>query len=222
MAFNFQTLSSQFQQGIKPPLSVSKIAKPVKNDKPGLDGIDEDRITNASELQKNIKRVTCSICHKIFWKPVCCSECENSFCKFCMRQWFQKSKECPNRCVFKAKKVPPVIKDMLSDIKVTCFYRGNGCGENLSYDNLEKHQNECGFVAFECGGCKNLFCKNKLEGHEKDCPLVMVKCDHCEATITRVEMKSHTEVACLQSQVKSMKQMMNLLVSRIQVLESKY
>jgi len=215
----------QQQQGSmvnsKPKASLPTKFNQVKNDKPGLDGIDEKRITNAPEQQKNIKRVTCSICHKVLWKPVCCSGCENSFCKYCMDQWSQKSKECPNRCVFKEKKVPPIIKDILSDFQVTCFYRGNGCGDNLSYDNLEKHQNECGFVASECKGCKKLLCKNVLEGHEKDCPLVMVKCGNCEATRTRAEMQSHTEVACLQLQVKSMKETIKLLVSKVDVLEKK-
>jgi len=217
------TTASTLTQSNTTASAITKSPITPKRVKSDGGGIEKYRTANKIDQARNIERVTCSICHNILWKPICCSECEYSFCKYCISKWSLQSKGCPNRCRhFIEKRVPPILNDILSDIKVACLYSINGCGEVLRYNALEKHENECGFVASECRGCKKLICKKELEIHEARCDSVILKCKNCESMLKRVEMQSHTQVDCLQFQVKSINSTIKLLVSKFEAFEKNH
>jgi len=141
-----------------------------------------------------------------------------------MGQWLQtiqsKHKKCPFKCSFKEKKAHPVVKDMLSDLQVRCCYVINGCKEILTYDALEKHQNECEFNALPCKECKKPTLKKELSPHEENCPDKIIMCHKCETSMKRIKMRAHTEVACLQSQVMILTNRTKMLMSKVKALET--
>src|SRR5690348_5309801 len=124
------------------------------------DGIPEERIINSKENASILKRLDCSICLNILWKPVCCAKCQTSFCEKCINRWVSQKQvavaKCPNQCTYSKVNSPPIIIDLLSDLKITCGYKESGCTEILSYEQLEKHEITCTFQSKECQGFKIL------------------------------------------------------------------
>ena len=107
-------------------------------------GLGEERIVDLTDAIKNV--VTCSICLDVFWKPVSCESCENAFCGECMASWLRDNpKKCPNRCdQYKQRPhIPGILTKLLSELKVRCQYVNSGCSAILSYESLEKHEQEC-------------------------------------------------------------------------------
>ena len=157
-------------------------------------GISEERIINAIENEKLLKRLTCGICLNILWKPVSCSQCQINFCESCITIWLNKSPaKCPNRCTttFKKMKVSPVLNDLLSEFSIKCQFANKGCEQILGYDQLEKHEKACNYKETPCKGCGKLIFIDKLMKHEDSCELVKMACDSCVDVFSRVDIKNH-------------------------------
>ncbi|CAF3544075.1 unnamed protein product [Rotaria sp. Silwood1] len=101
----------------------------------------------------------CSICQNILWKPVACVTCENAFCRGCIQTWANKQKQprqvtCPFNCMFQEKRAPPILNILLSKLRIYCVYAPNGCGQVLSYDALEGHEQTCQYERTPCQICQ--------------------------------------------------------------------
>ncbi len=121
--------------------------------------LEPNRICNNNRYSEVGSELLCCICQNVLWKPVACSTCENSFCADCMRTWTNKqnsSKQvtCPFNCAFREKRAPPILNSLLSKLQIYCAYAPNGCDEVLSYDGLEKHEQECQYERTPCQICK--------------------------------------------------------------------
>ena len=164
------------------------------------DGITEERIVNAKENDKILKRLMCSICLNMLWKPVACSQCQTNFCGSCIKGWLNKCPEtCPNHCTFKKSNVSPIINDLLSEFSIKCQLSDKGCQQILGYDELEKHEKNCSYKETSrkgCKGCGQLFSGDVLIQHEKDCQLVKVTCGSCFNQFSKIEIKNHSESEC--------------------------
>jgi len=83
--------------------------------------------------------VTCSICSKIIINPFMCMNCQNVYCKKCLDDWSKKDKRCPNRCANPNYKKSIEKSNTLSKLKFKC----EKCGEEILYDNVKKHIDNC-------------------------------------------------------------------------------
>ncbi|CAF1275781.1 unnamed protein product [Didymodactylos carnosus] len=103
----------------------------------------------------------CTICHNILWKPVSCSSCENSFCSSCIQTWLTKQqnpvKLCPFKCEYKQKRVPPILNTFLSKLIFSCAFAQNGCQEQLNYDSIENHEQQCVYEQQQCPLCQQFY-----------------------------------------------------------------
>ncbi|CAF0851930.1 unnamed protein product [Adineta ricciae] len=128
------------------------------------EGIDPQRIV---EDEHNIvKEFCCAICHGVLWKPRSCAFCQHLFCKKCICIWLKINPEiCPFRCSpCEEKRVPPYVHYFLGRLNIRCRNSAFGCGEILSYNQLEGHQtidyefdqhpSICVSTTIECFLCK--------------------------------------------------------------------
>jgi hypothetical protein len=85
--------------------------------------------------------IICPICDEVMIEPVICLNCQNSYCKTCIEKNKEKGELCFNKCE------NPIIKDIIdknnyiSKFKFKCI---KGCGEEISFNDIEKHYSiEC-------------------------------------------------------------------------------
>ena len=79
----------------------------------------------------------CSICEGIVNKPVQCITCQNNFCEHCIKEWDEKNKSCPMRCLKYSFQRNICFENFLSDILL--FKCEKGCGAIIPYSKLEEH-----------------------------------------------------------------------------------
>jgi hypothetical protein len=178
-------------------------------------GIPEARIANYKDHEAIIKRLNCSICHSILWKPKTCSKCRNNFCEYCIDKWTQAQNKpapnCPFRCHFVKTNPDPLVNLILSDLKIKCIHAGKGCKAELPYDTLEIHEKSCIYLGRRCVGCNAFFLNEQIRAHERNCGEVCVLTMCCEKEIKRKEVLYHSELECFQARVKRMKEENTLL-----------
>ena len=149
--------------------------------------------------------VVCRLCHEMLWKPVACQTCEIPYCLSCIKTWILESKEsvcCPSGCLkYTERKCPPAIVRILSDLKIICRYKVNGCCEILSYDKLETYEEICDYQLLTCSGCQEKFTKKDSDKHQSQCSLVSLTCNECSTVYQRQDAHEHTEIVCLRIQL---------------------
>ncbi|CAF1319217.1 unnamed protein product [Rotaria sordida] len=163
-------------------------------------GLSTNRIVN--NQSSPLEHLFCSICHEILWHPVTCGTCEHSFCEACLNQWFQRQQRCPNTCEYHQRtRVPYLLTQLLSQLKVTCKNTANGCTEIIPYEALEKHEQACGYEMKKCSGCLKSILKQDAEQHELQCDYVEILCMYCQAMYRRRD--THNTIECLRNQMKN-------------------
>ena len=140
----------------------------------------EERIINFKENEKLSPLIKCPICLNILWKPVSCSLCQQKFCDFCLSDYIQnqytKNPKCPFRCINFNKNKPDILLfQILNMFSFYCFYNSKGCKTIISYENIEKHENECEFSEKLCENCKNKFCLGEMKNHYLICKMTNEK-----------------------------------------------
>ncbi|CAF1543023.1 unnamed protein product [Adineta ricciae] len=160
-------------------------------------GIDVDRIVNSNGNSTDL--ITCSICHDILWKPCTCEICENSFCDDCISLWLEKHPNvCPNNCEYKQRqRLPLILVQLLSKLKILCKNQQTGCQDILSYESLEQHECQCDFQIEQCIGCSKAMPKKERNIHEPLCEQVELQCHVCQGKYKR--MNGHDQIECLQN-----------------------
>lgn len=82
--------------------------------------LDEEDVLNQDYL-KMLKELgvnyMCEICDGILQNPYSCSECQRTFCKFCIDQWMAKGNGCLYRCEGAKFKLNRQMRDFLSKLK---------------------------------------------------------------------------------------------------------
>ena len=93
---------------------------------------------NLYELLKD--SIICSVCNNIFINPVMCMNCQNVFCKKCTQNWSIKNENnCPKGCNNPNYQRSLMKNDILSKLKFKCIK----CGNEILYDQAQKHYDEC-------------------------------------------------------------------------------
>ena len=83
--------------------------------------------------------VTCPICSKLLINPMMCMRCQNVYCKKCIEAWNKKDNKCPNRCENPDYHKSLEKSNTLSKLKFKC----EKCGEEILYNNVQKHMDNC-------------------------------------------------------------------------------
>ncbi len=154
--------------------------------------------------------ISCPICTNIYWKPIACQTCENSFCLNCIRIWLNdKPNQCPFNCYFKERKSPGILLKLLSKLKLTCENQSIGCDCIIPYEALEKHQlQECLFRTIQCEDCSKEMIFKDLQIHqEESCESKCLTCLKCSMIYYKKE--GHTQLQCLHQQISIIEQKIN-------------
>ena len=83
--------------------------------------------------------ITCPLCSNILINPLMCMKCQNVFCKRCIDNRPNKDEKCPKNCENPNYQKSIVKNEILSKLKFKCI----GCGNEIMYDNCEKHHSSC-------------------------------------------------------------------------------
>ena len=94
----------------------------------------EEDILNKDYFENIRNMVTCFICLNIMEDPIQCDKCQHSFCLECIN----KLSKCPMGCQNYQFNESQLCKELLSGIKIKC----KKCGNEINYDNIEKHIDE--------------------------------------------------------------------------------
>ena len=101
--------------------------------------INKDTIIE-NELSKiYISFSICPLCNNILIKPFMCMKCQKNYCKKCIDNWSKKSQKCPEGCIDPNYQNSIGNNDILSQLKFRCI----GCGNEISYDEAQKHHDTC-------------------------------------------------------------------------------
>lgn len=124
--------------------------------------INEDTVVN-NEIYSTFKEdVICPICTNILIEPQMCMSCQNVYCKKCIDDWSKKNDKCPNRCENTNYQRSLEKKNILSKLKFNCIK----CKEEIKYDEMEKHLNNCD--PDKSSGTNNAIHKKKLKRIKKE------------------------------------------------------
>jgi len=176
-----------------------------------IEGIELDRIIiiNAEKAEKTIKRLQCPICLNLLLNPVSCLKCQSNFCEPCIDSWIKTkgSAICVNRCSFTKGTTAPIIKDLLSDLEISCLLKKKGCQEVLNYDALIKHEEKCLYQNRACSGCGIVSIVKEIIEHEKGCDRALVTCNECGSTLNKQEIVVHEKdkIVCNEAKVENMR-----------------
>ncbi len=155
--------------------------------------------------------VTCPLCDGILWLPIACRICEKPYCLSCIEAWQKVTTEstpCPKPCTgFDRRLCPQANIHVLNTLKVTCRYQPNGCEETLPYNNLETHEEACGYRQIICSGCDDRIIKKDFNEHYNTCPLVLITCTECNSVYERQHESQHTELKCLRVQLNQVREL---------------
>ena len=133
--------------------------------------------------------LNCCLCKNVMIKPRECRSCRKGFCSACIDDYLNQlmsgdsEVRCPNcgKNNFKLIEGHPLLVRQLSNIKAKCENAEKGCSEVIAYDDLEKHQTECGYATVKClhYGCEKELFQKDFEEHERACEHKVRRCDKC-------------------------------------------
>lgn len=103
------------------------------------DFINEETVVDNEIYQAFKDSVKCPICSKILLNPTMCMKCQKTYCKKCIDDWKTKNDKCPNNCEKPNYDRSLEKNNLLSKIKFRC----RKCFEEIFYDKVEKHIEEC-------------------------------------------------------------------------------
>ena len=91
----------------------------------------------------------CCVCQGVLENAVV-SPCEHVFCSMCVKEWLKKSATCPN-CRQQMnerdlKQVLPLLRNLISKLRIVCKYKEKGCEEVTTIDGLQQHLVQCPFA----------------------------------------------------------------------------
>ena len=96
--------------------------------------------------------VICPICSNLIINPMMCMRCQNVYCKKCIEAWNKKDNKCPNRCENPDYHKSLEKSNTLSKLKFKC----EKCGEEILYNNMQKHMDNCESIQTTNGNVKRL------------------------------------------------------------------
>ncbi|CAD8177618.1 unnamed protein product [Paramecium octaurelia] len=164
----------------------------------------EDYFIDIEQVQSNNINpydIKCPICLNVYLDPISCDSCMNHFCKRCHQQ--KQSTKCPlcNRQV-ETRKAFPLLRQLLSQLKIKCHHFEQGCREITDYDSYDKHVKQCDFSEEICGlmdgklQCNVVKFKKDIQRHRiHECSYRQCECYHCHKFFSNFKLQTH-ELKC--------------------------
>ncbi|XP_054152774.1 uncharacterized protein LOC128951552 [Oppia nitens] len=120
-----------------------------------MPGYDCDRFLDISKQQTD--ELMCCICQAIVCQPMVAQCCQQLFCSDCINDWLRDHHTCPyDRQLLAADKLtypPKVLVNIVSNLRITCDYRDQGCHHTVPVHMLAKHVMECPYNVVDCPQC---------------------------------------------------------------------
>lgn len=94
------------------------------------------------------------------------------------------------------------LKDYLEHVENTCKKEkvncpNEGCNKVFCREDMNIHQNICGFKIKKCPDCKKDLMQSQFEYHQTQCPQFKLKCpQNCGEFVRRQDLKFHIEKDC--------------------------
>lgn len=126
------------------PLKITNVEYSIN-----LENIDMNKfyITQSNDSQQNNENqsmdyYTCKFCYSIVKDPICCSQCDDLFCSFCLKEWINDGRGCPHCRAkpFKESRINKFNKNFLNNIQIICPV---GCEDKFKYEYLNNHLKTC-------------------------------------------------------------------------------
>jgi len=103
-------------------------------------GIKLYNIENFDSYKEIIKDMTCFVCLYLLKKPVECESCQTLICEDCMQIITIAGKKCITpKCSGEWKKANKFIREILSNLKITCEH----CFSSFKYSEYNTHLDKC-------------------------------------------------------------------------------
>ena len=161
-----------------------------------VQGYDETRF-----VTKISRSFLCLVCFNVLKDPVMCSRNQHCFCRGCITKHLENSRRCPT-CADELTQetlTEPnrIVKDYLNELNIRCVNHDRGCEEIVQLQQLDQHEDSCGFTPAVCTNpsCGAILNKQDLTHHESElCEYRKLKCHSCEEiTKTLADMEKRTE-----------------------------
>ena len=118
----------------------------------------------------------CFLCKKFPLQPSCCCECNSIFCSECLKG---KSKCQKCNSIYKHKDLNEELNKLFLLCKIICTYNPCGCKEQLSPNELLKHEESCKNTKIDCENCNEKMTYEQYLPHYKECKLNTAECEIC-------------------------------------------
>ena len=146
-----------------------------------IQGYDEERFVTS--ISRNF---LCLICFNVLKDPVLCPRNQHCFCRGCITKHLENSRRCPtcaDELTEETLTVPSrMVRDYLDELNIRCVYHDRGCQEIVQLQNIDQHEDSCGFTPAVCRnqGCGATLNKRDLIHHESElCEYRKLKCHSC-------------------------------------------
>jgi hypothetical protein len=104
------------------------------------------------------------------------------------------------RCApFKPVKSHKFVRNILSEVIVTCPNKATGCKESFPMEKAKAHLDGCDFSIVECKAftdCKKVDIRHEVKKHAVMCQEIRESCVYCNEKIRRREMQMHVNFGC--------------------------
>lgn len=128
------------------------------------------------------KHFICRICSGVLYNPKQCSECEEDFCEDCFTEYLREKKLCINSCsITNPVKTHPSVINLLEKLTFRCMFNSK---EIISYTEIERHiRTSCKHRPFICKfeGCNFLGTSDEINMHQNNCGFQKVSCPICKS-----------------------------------------
>ena len=103
--------------------------------------VNEDTIVKSEIYDLFSESIICPLCSTLMIDQVMCLKCQNIYCKKCIEAWKTKGGGCPNNCKDAIFKDVIEKNNNITKFKFKCI---KGCGEEISFNDIQKHYSiEC-------------------------------------------------------------------------------
>ncbi|CAD8094902.1 unnamed protein product [Paramecium sonneborni] len=167
----------------------------------GFNDMEDYYIEVEQVLSNNINPydIKCPICLNVYLDPISCDSCMNHFCKKCHQ--LKQSTKCPlcNR-QGETRKAFPLLRQLLSQLKIKCHHYNQGCKIIIDYDAYDKHVKQCDFREEVCGlidgkqQCNVVKFKKDMSRHRSfECNYRQCECQHCHQFFSNFKLQMHEQ-----------------------------
>ena len=122
-----------------------------------------------------IEGLNCTICLVLKLNPMNCSSCGQIICRECIKQYNEKSDQCPycRKSPVQYNEISKGLKNSLENMKMTCIYYDKGCNDIIILKNYKDHIDKCKFqnnenVMKQCEFCRVEFPPLNFDNHKSN------------------------------------------------------